>query len=736
MEHENNNTVIHEPEAAEEGYDVRVLGKLLLMQSTLHVMPGHAQRAAFVIRGFSGFPGVDGAAVFLCGNEYYGENRVLFETGLSVCRHYHELATAAEETQPLKTVRNPDCKFTEDSDYIRVEVRTSQHYFGCIILHTVDRPHLSAYLPFVENTAALLAILTENQIQKETLEQFNSDLTDAVKKRTAELEDEIAERKAVEARLQNREQELYERNQFVESLVNLLPDIVYVYDIVEAQNVYSNNGVTRILGYTPDEVRTMGTSVISTLMHPDDFKHYIKETLPRYAAARDGDIIDHSYRMQHRNGDWRWLSCREVIYNRLPDGSPRLILGVISDVTAERKAQAQVRETEATMRQVEKMQAIGQLAGGIAHDFNNQLAGIIGYADLLCEKYADNPDITQDAERIITVSRRAADLTSQLLTFSRKGTYLSVDLSMNHIVDEVASILRRTIDPSISVEVEHCDGSAMVKGDPTQLQNAVMNLALNARDAMPGGGTITLTVRMARRDEVHSIMAKFTLPEGPYLCTEVADSGVGIDERFRDKIFEPFFTTKEPGKGTGLGLASVYGAARSHGGAILVDSTPGKGTRMSIYLPAVVAERAGEATEQPRPAVSKNSGTVLLVDDELFIIDSIQTILSRAGFSVSTAKNGDEAIELFRMNAGRFDVVILDMAMPGKSGAQTFRELRSMNPSVKVLISSGYASTDDIRETVGAGAHFIRKPYRGRELLDAIRETLDGTGRRDETGND
>jgi len=702
-----------------ESYDVSVLGKLLLVQSTLNVMPDNDRSASFLIRGLAGFPGVDAVGLFFCGKGYHDGRPELFEEGFAGCKRVHKVLPV----QLLTESAHSACPFAANKAFTRLEIRTSQTYFGCCVLHVFDTTLLDRYRPFLENTISLLSILTENRDRKAALELYNARLEDAVRERTKELEDDIAKRSKVEKQLLQREHELSERNQFVESLVNVYPDIIYLYDIVDRKNVYSNEGVSRILGYTPQEVKEMGSDLIHRLMDPDDFVHYLNVTIPWYGTALDGEVIDHCYRMQHKKGTWRWLSCREVIFKRLDNGNVRQILGVIRDITAEREAQEQVKNSEQTMRQVEKMQAIGQLAGGIAHDFNNQLAGIIGYADLLREMYNDEPTVKTYAEKIITVTRRAAELTAQLLMFGRKGKYLAVDVDINGIIGEVASILRRTIDRAIKVTIEQNDVRGSVWGDPTQIQNAIMNLALNARDAMTGEGVLTISTSYANFDERSIAAGKVELIAGKYIRIDVSDTGTGIDEKIRQKIFEPFFTTKDPGKGTGMGLASVYGTVKNHGGAITVDSTMGKGTCMSVFLPAKESRPAAVPFTEERETTKHSSGKILLVDDDEYVIDTVTEMLSSAGYTVTTAVDGLKAIELFK-EKGPFDLVILDMIMPGKNGRDTLLSLREINAGVKVVISSGYAPTEQVQELITTGACFIQKPYRKRDLIPIVEKIL------------
>jgi signal transduction histidine kinase/CheY-like chemotaxis protein len=389
--------------------------------------------------------------------------------------------------------------------------------------------------------------------------------------------------------------------------------------------------------------------------------------------------------------------------------------------TRERKA------AQETLRQVEKMQAVGQLAAGIAHDYNNQLAAILGYADMLRERVDEGTDLARYADKILLSTRHAAELTNQLLAFARKGKYRAVPVDLHGLIADVAALLGRTIDRRITITRCLEAPRAMTRGDPSQIRNALMNLGLNARDAMPDGGELLFATAIAELDESYCRAHAHPLSAGRYVRVTVTDTGRGMDEETKRRMFEPFFTTKEPGKGTGMGLASVYGTVQNHGGTIEVETAVGRGTMVALLLPLVTEERpapgsSAEASEPARP-----DAHILLVDDEQLVAEAATEMLERSGYRVSVCANGREAVAFYEQHPSSIDLVVLDMVMPEMDGAEAFGALRELDAGVRVLLSSGYSLEDRARQLLEQGAAgFIQKPYRRRQLCGTVAELLKG----------
>jgi signal transduction histidine kinase/uncharacterized membrane protein len=396
---------------------------------------------------------------------------------------------------------------------------------------------------------------------------------------------------------------------------------------------------------------------------------------------------------------------------------------------------SQIRELEEKrklaeqLRQSQKMEAIGLLAGGIAHDFNNLLSGVSGFAQLIKRRFAkDNPEMMKLVDPILDAAARGSSLTKQLLAFARKGKYQQVNFDLHDVIERTMALLRRTIDKRIQISRDLRALEPVIMGDPSQIENALLNLALNARDAMPEGGDLVFHTERVTigADEVVSISGKYHINPGTFILISVVDTGMGMNEETKTRLFEPFFTTKEVGKGTGLGLASVYGCIKNHNGYIEVDSSVGQGTTVRIYFPAALgpAETPARTEEKTGPVV-KGKGHILVIDDEDIVRSIIREMLSDLGYSVALCGNGEDAIEYYRRHQPEIDLVIIDMIMPKMGGFDCLRHLKKFNPDIKAIISTGYSMAEDTQQIMTWGiAGFIQKPFDAGELSKAISDAL------------
>ena len=371
--------------------------------------------------------------------------------------------------------------------------------------------------------------------------------------------------------------------------------------------------------------------------------------------------------------------------------------------------------------QSQKMEAMVLLAGGVAHDFNNLLTGILGYSSLLAEQSGDQPEIREAAEVIQRAAERAAQLTNQLLGFARRGDHQRVPVDVHASILEVVELLQRTVAHNVEMIPDFQATTAWVLGDPGQMHQVFLNLALNASDAMPNGGTLRFRTEAVECKATRQ--TPWPLPPGQYLKVSVADTGVGIPPDIQARIFEPFFTTKAEGRGTGLGLATVYGIVKNHGGHIEVSSELGKGTTFAIYLPL---SKHSEPRVESKPREKHGaSGSILVVDDEEMVRLVLSNMLQHLGYKVTTAAGGREAIRYYREHWQETDLVILDMKMPGMSGRECLLQLREINPSVNLILSSGYGREGVMQEVKELGVtRFIQKPYRHSTLAEAVAEAL------------
>ena len=400
-------------------------------------------------------------------------------------------------------------------------------------------------------------------------------------------------------------------------------------------------------------------------------------------------------------------------------GALDYITVVSADVTEQKRMQQ-------SLLHAEKMDAIGQLAGGVAHDFNNQLAVVLGYGDMLASRLPAG-DLRKYAEQICAAASRSMERTKSLLTFSRKAQRQSVPVRLHEVVRDTIDMLTHTLDKRIQVDDRLLARRDMVLGDSTQLQNALLNLSLNARDAMPQGGRLSFRSATVRFDERSDVPPGLDVERGWFIELVVADTGLGIPKEIMAHVFEPFFTTKPKGVGTGLGLASVYGTILDHHGSIELDSVVGEGTTFKIYLPLSEEEQQGEQETQGADASVSTAWSILFVDDEQPIRELVNDMLTSAQHSVSLACDGEQALRLYEQRWRELDLVIMDMNMPRMNGAATFRAMKRINPEVRVIIASGYSQHEDIRELVDEGVvQIVQKPFRQSELCRAVEDAMQG----------
>jgi two-component system, cell cycle sensor histidine kinase and response regulator CckA len=476
----------------------------------------------------------------------------------------------------------------------------------------------------------------------------------------------------------------------------------------DARIVYVNRAACDLLGYTEEELLNLTILDI-----------HVNATMEEWRAAWEMTLHGKppALEVEHRAKDGRIIPV-ELIANFIEIDGELYSCSFTREITMR-------KEMEVRIRQAEKMEAIGQLAGGIAHDFNNQLSGMLGYAELLRLELADRANIMRYVDAITTGIERSTGLIAKLLAFSRQGKYLSVPVDIHKLIDETAQILERSINKNIRIVTRFQSSRIVTDGDPAQLENMLLNLGINARDAMPSGGELVFLTRTVDLDEAYCAGKAFGVSPGAYARIDVSDTGTGMTDEVQKRLFEPFFTTKEKGKGTGMGLASVYGTIKMHKGAIEVRSQVGAGTTMTVFLPLSkdpVAVRSNRASVKRDFSVS---ACVLLVEDEGSVQEVSRKMLEHLGCSVVTAGNGAEALEIFTGSHRKFDLVILDLVLPKISGRETFLKMRGIDPGLKAIIASGYSIEGEVQEMLDLGARgFLQKPFTISELAQIVSQTV------------
>ncbi|MBU2549519.1 MAG: PAS domain S-box protein, partial [Proteobacteria bacterium] len=447
-------------------------------------------------------------------------------------------------------------------------------------------------------------------------------------------------------------------------------------------------------------------------------KGFTRDVRLRFQRCLDGETVRFKTWYDFAGIGRRYM---DVSYSPYPgpDGRPAGVVVNWRDVTESKNLEDQ-------LAQAQKIESIGTLAGGIAHDFNNMLQAIAGYTELLLmDKGEDHPDL----KRLKTIERatqKARGLTRQLLTFSRKMQSDLRPTDLNAEIEQVAVMLERTVPRMIRIDLKLAGGLRNVNADRIQLEQVIMNLGINASQAMPDGGRLMIETENVYLDENYGL-AHLEISPGDYVLLTVTDTGQGMDDETRQHIFEPFFTTKDPGQGTGLGLAVVYGIVKNHAGHIHCYSEPGRGTSFKIYLPSVEASAGTVLQRRPlSDTLPRGDETILFVDDDPLIVSVGQSMLERQGYQVIKATNGEEALAIYRELGQAIALVVLDLSMPGMGGVNCLIKLLEMDIGAKVLIASGYSSETPMRETLDAGARgYIGKPFGLAELVHTVRDIID-----------
>lgn len=488
---------------------------------------------------------------------------------------------------------------------------------------------------------------------------------------------------------------------------------------IETGEVYYSPAYAIMLGYSPEEI-SYNEQFWKNHIHPEDRERCLRANTDCIEGAADSFEVES--RMLTKTGSCRWIQGKGKVVARDGSGRATRMVGTHADITGRKQAEENQKKLQNQLLQAQKMESVGVLAGGVAHDFNNLLQVIKSNVQFLeMNRSGSHPD----KKRLETIERsvdRSAELIQKLLLFSRKAETKKRPVYLGREIEESVGLLQRTIPKMISLEVKTGENTWPVNADSAQIEQVIMNLGSNAADAMPEGGKLGFEIEnLSMTESVHP-----DLQPGSYVLMTVSDTGCGMDEHSRKHLFDPFYTTKKSGRGTGLGLSSVYGIVKAHKGHIFCDSSPGKGTTFRIYWPAVPDAEIHADEFQAEISVREGKETILVVDDEPEIRELTEEALQSWGYTVLAAESGESALEVFSRRKSDIDLVILDLNMPGMGGIKCMEELLQTSPDIRVLIASGYSTDGQAKESVKKGASgYIAKPYRIKELMAEIRNILD-----------
>jgi PAS domain S-box-containing protein len=594
------------------------------------------------------------------------------------------------------------------------------------IFQRIPPAHRLLYLkkPFcnVEITQLGAALSVKWQMGNE-LRQSKAVLEDKLQDRTAELA-EINQKLVQDIdRRKQTENELRESRERLELALESSNSGVWEWDF-KKEKLFLDDRTLKILGYERDELQT-GVEGAAYLHHPEDYP-IIQEQMRSHMRG-EIPVFDSEYRVRTKNGTWRWLRSCGKIAKWNGDQTPEILSGTTVDVTERVQAKEEKKRLENSLRQAQKMEAIGTLAGGLAHDFNNVLSAINGYMGIIRNHCSQDVKLSHYVDQVLGASNRATDLIRNMMAFSRQPKAEVLPLDIGALVEEVLTLLRASIPPTIEISHHIKTGLGSVLADPSQIHQVVMNLCTNAYQAMEKeGGRLDITL------EPETIAFDFAnihtnIKQGRYLKLSVTDTGPGIEPEKIHRIFEPYFTTKKVGEGTGFGLAMVHVIVEEHKGAILVDSQPGMGTTFHVYLPVTDKRESETEVDESPDSVLAGNETILFVDDEKCLADLGKIMLEDYGYTVESVTNPDVALAAFKEDQGKFDMVITDYMMPEMTGDRLARKILEIRPEIPVIICTGFNKflTPEIVNDTGI-KKFITKPIDLESFVKIIRDLFEG----------
>lgn len=532
---------------------------------------------------------------------------------------------------------------------------------------------------------------------------------EALRQANERLQAEIAECRILEAELRESEDKFkYFFDNSVFGMSTTLP----------SGEVNANRAYCQMLGYTQEEIKHRKWQELS---HHDDVEESLKIVASLLSGENDSKRFTKRY--LHKNGSVIWADVGTSLRRDI-NGNPQYFITTVNDISERKQAEEEKEKLKSQLQQAQKMESVGRLAGGVAHDFNNMLSVILGFTEVALDQTAPSQPLHDDLEEIRRAAERSADLTRQLLAFARKQTIFPKELDLNQTVEGILKMLRRLIGEDIHLSWFPGTGLWPINMDPSQIDQMLANLCVNARDAIVGVGKIDIETSIAAFDEAYCAEHSGFVP-GEYVLLSVKDNGCGMDQETSANIFEPFFTTKTFGESVGLGLATVYGIVKQNNGFIDVRSEQGQGTTFAIYLPRHISESGRQRIEETKTDVMSGRETVLLLEDEPAVLKMTIRMLEMLGYTVLSARTPRRAIDLVREHQGNIDLLITDVIMPEMNGRDLAKVLLSMSPNLKCLFMSGYTANVIASQGILEGElHFIKKPFTAKNLATKIREVL------------
>ncbi len=536
---------------------------------------------------------------------------------------------------------------------------------------------------------------------------------------------DITDRKLAEEENISLNTEIQTQRQRLNAIIANIPGVVWEAGVnSQASDRFVNfvsDYVEKMIGYTPAEWMSEPDFWLK-IMHPEDRQHTELEV--QSVIEKSGKGVQ-QYRWIAKDGGIVWVETQMIIATD-ENGKPFSLRGISIDVSERKAIEEALQKSEEQLRQSQKLESVGRLAGGIAHDFNNMLTAINGYSDLILRELGDDDSLRNKVLEIKKAGERSAALTHQLLAFSRRQVLQPKLLDLNKSVREMSQLLHRLIGEDIQLNIALSSHPSCVEADPGQLSQVIMNLVVNARDAMPQGGDLIVKTEKVRfeKEPVAQFAPQHT---GDFVMLSVIDTGIGIEDKIFEQIFEPFFTTKQVGVGTGLGLSTVYGIVKQSGGYIWVNSAVGKGAEFKVYLPYVEEKAAAKKERKAPEQFPYGTETILLVEDEEMVRSLTRRILEVCGYTVIEARNGIEAMKFCEDAACHIDLLMTDVVMPQMSGRELSEKMSALRPQTRTLFTSGYMNDRTMRLGVSEDAvNFIQKPFAPDVLARKIREMLDG----------